>query len=138
MSAAPFEFPFTIPSSDLAAEYQHIHHAQTVRYLEMARLDLLCKLNFSMQDLIRSGLLLVVKNLTVDYKRELFAEPIVITCEAARMERRSVFINQRILKQNGKEAVVATVESMFLNIASRRAILPPESFSDKFLQYQKA
>ena len=121
----PFEFVLSVPSSDIESVYRHVHHAQTLRYLELGRLELLKSIGVPNESLTSRGLFLVITSLNVQYKREVFAGEIRVTVENARVSEKALLLDQKLYNDRGKLAVEATVELKCLSSATKRAVEPP-------------
>ena len=124
-----FELSFSVPTEDITPVYRHVHHAQCLRYLETARLRFLESIGFPSEAFIAQGLFLVIVNLSITYKRELFQEPLIITCENFRSRGRELLMDQRIFKERRKVAVEAVVSSMFMDGTTKRAVSIPQNFA---------
>lgn len=122
------ETEIKVPVTHVEAPYGHVHHAQTLRYLESARLELLNRAGVPNQELMAQGLLLVIARIDVRYLREIMAGSYVVTCENLRISRKLIVLKQRILNSRRKVAVEAEVESVFIDSKLRRSILPPGKF----------
>ena len=127
-----FELPYTIGADEIEAEYHHVHHAQSLRLLERARLAFMEAIECPNEAFIKEDLFLVITSIEIQYKRELFEGDVVVTCEAPRIVGKKVIVDQRIINPKGKTAIEAVVTSMFMNGSLRRAVLPPEKFQTAF------
>ena len=128
-----FEMQYTIPPELVDNDYKHVHHADSLKILEQARLKYLEAIGFPNEKLIAEGMFLVVSSCSVRYKRELFAEKVRITCENPAIERRSMSLDQIIYKESGKPAVLASVHFMCMDGASKRGVVPPQEFLRAFM-----
>lgn len=128
---------FTHPREVLAREldpvYKHVHHAQSLRFLEEARLKYLEAVGCPNNELIDSGILIVIAQIAVAYKREIFAGPIMITVEEPRIEGKALLLDQRIVNAKGKECLQATLDLRCMSATTKRAILPPDDLARRFL-----
>lgn len=127
-----YEFAYEISPAQMESAYRHLHHADALRFLERGRLDLLTQLGHANDQLISQDLLLVITNISINYRRELFAGPVFVQCHSLRVDGRDLVIEQRLLNERKKLAVEATVISCFMSGITRRAILPPEAFARDF------
>ncbi len=123
-----FSLPHVIDASLIESRYRHVHHADALKLLEMARLKLLEHVGYPNDWFMERQLFLVISKISVVYKRELFAGPVTITCDSARLEGKALIIPQRILNDKGKVAVEAMAESMAMNGETKRAVPYPEEF----------
>ncbi|MCB0333868.1 MAG: acyl-CoA thioesterase [Bdellovibrionales bacterium] len=122
-----------ISSEDIEPVYNHVHHAKAICFLEEARLRYLEHIGFPNDVLLAKNLFFVITRIEVDYKRELFEELVVVTCESPKVDGRRMSVNQRILKKNGKVAVEAHVQFMCLDRSRGRGVEPPEDLREAFL-----
>lgn len=129
-----FEWEHTVADSEVEAEYNHVHHATAMFLLEQSRLAFIASVGFPNPDLIERELFLVIATLRVIYKRELLLnDELLITCENPRIENRSLFVDQRVIKERGRVAVEAEVELKCMCGRRRRAIIPPADFLEAFV-----
>jgi len=126
-------FHYTIEPKLMESQYQHLHHADALRFLERARLDLLETIGFPLQSLIAQDLFLVITKIEVQYKRELHAGEITVECGRTFQKGREIVVEQRIFNHKGKLAIEALVASCCMSGQSRRGVMPPENFLRAFL-----
>jgi len=119
----------------IAPVYEHVHHGRCFSLFEEARLELLRVIGFPNDQLLQEGKVLVITKVSAEYKREVKRGTVQVTCDRVELRDRSLVIHQRILNHLGKVAVEATVESMFMNQATRRGMHPPEDFLAAFLRF---
>ena len=127
-----FEIQYEVTSEQIIPPYNHVHHAEALRFLESARLAFLEQIGFPNDDFLGQGLFLVITSIAVKYKRELVAGPIRVTCESPRIEGKLVIMEQRIFNAKGKAAIEAALEFQFLDGALKRAVTPPLDFQRAF------
>jgi thioesterase-3 len=128
-SEVVFSAPTAVTQADVDDSlYAHVHHARIVRFLEEGRTRFLESLGFTLEHFMTRQLLIVVSKLSVQYRRELTAGPIAVTSERPFVRGRKVTLGQRILLPDGKEAVRAEVELMFVCGKTRRAVSAPADF----------
>jgi len=123
-----YKYDYDIALADLHPLYGHVHHADCLKLLERARIRFLEDIGCSYESLIAEEMFLVITKLAVEYKRELRAGPVSVFCENARMEGKSVVIEQKIVNERGKCAVQAIVELKFVRPHARFAAQPPKRF----------
>lgn len=129
-----FSIKLTVDPELVSNAYQHVHHADALRLLERARMSFLNAIGYSQEAMYQRGIFLVIASISVQYKRELKAGTLEVFCENPRIDGRSVLVDQRIINEKGKLAVVATIESMMLDTAIGRAIIPPPDFAQAFCE----
>jgi acyl-CoA thioesterase FadM len=78
--------------------------------------------------LMQRGQVLVITKVEAAYKREVKGESVTVTCDKARLDGRGLVIHQRILNEKGKAAVEAVIESVFMDMNTKRGMFPPEDF----------
>ena len=118
--------------------YGHVHHADSLRFLEAARLRMLEELGFPNESFLEQGLFTVVSALQVRYLRELFEGEITVTCGGGRVEGKRLSLEQTILNGKGKRAIEAVVELQFLSRSLGRAVPVPEAFLNALQRYFEA
>lgn len=128
-----YSLEIEISDSDLEQPYNHVHHAQGLRYLEQGRLAYLESRGLDYDAYLASGLFLVVTGINVRYKRELLPGKFTVTCENPKIEGKVVSLAQRILNERGKVCIQGELEFQFLSAAARRSVEPPEEFLKQFV-----
>ena len=130
-----FELNYEVGDSELEKVYKHVNHADALMFLEKARLALLEHIGCSSPSLIAEGILPVITHIDVNYKREIFKGPQILTCEDGLLEGKSMVLTQRVLNERRKEAVVARVWSMFIGAEIRRAVPIPDRLVSAFSKF---
>jgi YbgC/YbaW family acyl-CoA thioester hydrolase len=125
-------FNYTISADLIQSQYQHLHHAEALKFLERARLDLLERIGFPNSALMDRDIFLVITEISVRYKRELFAGSITVECQRMYLKGRDLVIEQRILNSKGKVAIEALVHSCCMSGKLRRAMAVPEDLLAAF------
>ena len=129
-----FSFHFTIPESDYNnPPYNHVHHADIIRYLEKGREEYVAHIGFPLKELHSRGFFPVVSSLDIRYLRELKGGEVLITSKLMSKERRLFLIEQSILNPNSKTAISAVVGLMFINIESRLGVPIPVDFAEALI-----
>jgi YbgC/YbaW family acyl-CoA thioester hydrolase len=129
-----FEYKMIVEERHVQPVYDHVHHADALFFLEQARLAFLESMGFPREGFMEAGLFWVIAGIQVEYKREVKLGEIVVTCDEARIERKSLKIKQRILNARGKVAVEAEVTSMLLSKHTGRSAEIPQEFVQVVLQ----
>jgi acyl-CoA thioesterase FadM len=130
-----FRIRAAVPPTLLHPDYGHVHHADLLRLLEVARLRLLEEIGQPNDRLLAEGMALVITLVEVAYRREVKGPEVDVTCEQGIIDGREIVLIQRVLLPNGKEAVNAKVASMFLSRQAGRGVRPPASFREPFERY---
>ena len=129
-----FELERTIRPTELTAGYNHVHHADTLRFLEEGRVWFLEQIGFPLEGLLQQGLFLVITQISVHYRRELFAEPVRISCFEPRSEGNRLSLKQEIIKAPQRRAIIADIEFCCMDGESKRAVTPPQPLLEAFLK----
>jgi YbgC/YbaW family acyl-CoA thioester hydrolase len=128
-----FTHPLEVVAEDLEPLYHHVNHARALRFMELARLAYLEAVGVPNESLIAQNLFIVIAEISVAYKREVFAGPIVVTCESPHIDGKAIMLHQRIINARGKVCVEASYDMRILSGDSKRSIYPPADFAARFL-----
>lgn len=123
-----FEYAVTIPDSDLESGYNHVNHARTLHYLELARLRYLSEIGCPNESFIAEGIFLVIASISIQYKREVFSGSYSVTVSNVRTEGKALLMDQALFNDRGKLCVEATFDTRFVDGKTKRSILVPPSF----------
>lgn len=123
----PFQIKREIAQEALIPPYNHIHHADLIRQLEEARVELLEAIGQPLQSFLDRGLFWVIAAIQIEYLREVKQGEIVVTCEAPTITDRRLIIPQRIYNQRNKLAVRAQVELALFSVEQQRGIAIPST-----------
>lgn len=123
-----FSIEIEVTDSLIETRYKHVHHADSLRFLETARVELLKQLGCPLDSYLQRDLFLVISRVAVEYKREVRAGIVKATCERLMVNDKIVQISQKLFNEKGKLAVEANVESQFLSRKTGRAVEVPEDF----------
>ena len=130
-----YSINFDVPDEWIEPIYDHVHHGRYFLALERARLGLLEHIGFPNDALLAQGKALVITRVDVAYKREVKRGAITVTCEEPTIEGRTIVVRQRILNERGKTAAEGMIESVFMDMSSRRGMDIPEDFRAAFLRF---
>jgi YbgC/YbaW family acyl-CoA thioester hydrolase len=128
-----FSIEIELGDTWVAPVYDHVHHGHCFFLLEQARTAYMDRIGFPNDLLLSRGQAAVITAVAAKYKREVKRGRVSVTCEDLRVEGKTLIIGQRILNERGKVAVEATIESVFMDMTTRRGIMPPEGFIEAFL-----
>lgn len=117
----------------VAPVYDHVHHGRCFYLLEQARVAYMDRVGFPNDVLLSRGQAAVITAVSAQYKREVKRGRVTVTCENLEVAGKTLIIGQKILNERGKVAVEARIESVFMDMSTRRAIMPPEGFIEAFL-----
>lgn len=123
-----FEVTLEISPSELEAGYNHVNHARTLLFLEKARLLYLEHIGYPNDRLLAEGRFLVIAQINIQYKREIFAGPYRMTVEDARIVDKALLMKQRVFNEKGKECVTADFDFRLIDGATKRSTYLPEMF----------
>jgi YbgC/YbaW family acyl-CoA thioester hydrolase len=121
----------------VAPVYDHVHHGQCFHLFEQARVAYMAHIGFPNDVLLARGQAAVITAVAAQYKREVKRGRATVTCEDLKVEGKTLIIGQKILNERGKVAVEARIESVFMDMNTRRGIMPPEGFIEAFLAASK-
>ena len=113
--------------------YQHVNHVDGIRLLECARADYIKSLGFPLEAILARGLLLVVKELSAKYLREIKAGQIAVSCGNCRLDGKDLLITQKITNEKGKLAITADIRLACVDAKLRRAVDAPADFLAAFI-----
>ena len=131
-----FVMKIKVTDEDLGEVYHHVHHAKSLLFFEKARFLLLKKVGFSEDKLISMGIMPVISEISVSYKREVRVGEYTIVCDNFVQEGKAVIIRQRLLNPAGKVSVEGTIESVFLDLKLRRSVPLPDGLMESLLAIQ--
>jgi YbgC/YbaW family acyl-CoA thioester hydrolase len=121
----------------VAPVYEHVHHGRCFFLLEQARVAYMAHIGFPNDVLLARGHAAVITAVAAQYKREVKRGTVTVTCEDLAVEGKTLIIGQKILNERGKVAVEARIESVFMDMNTRRGMMPPEGFIEAFLAVGK-
>jgi YbgC/YbaW family acyl-CoA thioester hydrolase len=125
-----YELNFEITDSDIQAPYNHVHHANSLNFLEKTRLSLIASKGFHENTFFEKNLFLVIASINVNYKREIKKGNIRVTCDQIIFDNKKIIIKQSIFNEQEKLAIEAEVVSMIMSGKTKRAVLPDQEFID--------
>lgn len=128
-----FSIEIDVNDEWVAPVYEHVHHGRCFYMLEQARVAYMDKIGFPNDVLLSRGQAAVITAVAAQYKREVKRGLLTVTCEDLQVDGKTLIIGQKILNERGKVAVEARIESVFMDMGTRRAIMPPEGFIEAFL-----
>jgi len=128
-----FSIQIELDDQWVAPVYEHVHHGRCFYLLEQARVAYMERIGFPNDVLLSRGQAAVITAVSAQYKREVKRGVVTVTCEDLELQGKTLVIGQKILNERGKVAVEARIESVFMDMTTRRAIAPPEGFAEAFL-----
>lgn len=127
-----FSITVSIDEDWIEPVYNHVHHGRSLSLFEQARCALLAHIGFPNEKLLEEGKALVITKVTATYKREIKRGVATVTCDRGEVRDRTLVIYQTLLNERGKPAVELLIESVFMDVDSRRGIEPPAEFIKAF------
>ena len=128
MNNNAFKITVRIDDKDVIAPYNHVHHAQILRYLEEARNAWTGSIGFSMESWFARKLFPVVRGIEIEYLREIRVGEYQVYCQTPIASRRNLLMTQEIVNSLGKTMVQASVDLMFFDSNLQRAVPLPADF----------
>jgi YbgC/YbaW family acyl-CoA thioester hydrolase len=128
-----FSIKIELDDDWVAPVYDHVHHGRCFYLLEQARTAYMDRIGFPNDVLVARGQAAVITSVSAQYKREVKRGVITVTCENLSVDGKTLVIGQKILNERGKVAVEARIESVFMDMNTRRGMAPPEGFIEAFL-----
>ena len=115
--------------------YNHVNHAVFLNYLEVARIEFLKTMGYTLDSLKEKNLLMPIVNLEIEYKKQILAgEKIFITVEWIKRKYSSAFFEQFIYSED-KSVVIsrAVITWVAVNLQGKPIAIPDELIK----QYEK-
>jgi len=132
-------FSITVDIDDewVVPVYDHVHHGRSLSLFEQARCALLEHIGFPNDQLLAEGKALVITKVEAVYKREVKRGRVTVTCDRAEVRDRTLVIHQTLLNERGKPAIDLVIESVFMDVKSKRGMEPPPEFLKAFLAWAR-
>jgi acyl-CoA thioester hydrolase len=106
----------------------HMRHSAYNDYAAQVRVSLFNDLGFSLNELVAAGFGIVLMHEdTSFYKEVLMSERITVTCQALtyRSDMKIWKFRHQILKENGEVSCVIIATGAFMDLKTRKVIVPP-------------
>jgi acyl-CoA thioester hydrolase len=115
--------------------YNHVNHAVFLNYLEVARIEFLKTMGYTLDSLKEKDLLLPIVKLEIEYKKQILAgERIYITVEWLKRKHSSAIFEQIIYTEDKKSVISkAHVTWVAVNLHGKPIAIPKEFIN----QYEK-
>lgn len=108
-----------------------VHHGSYINYFEEARISWISNLGFSYSEMEKSGIILPVSKLNVNYLRPAyFDDDLVVNVELAEMPTSRLIFNYTI-KNKDDVVVTGTTVLAFLNKETKRPVRCPDYMLEK-------
>lgn len=128
-----FEFDYVLKPSEVENSYQHLHHADALKILELARLELLNKINFSLESFLKRDLFLVISKIQIAYKREVRPGDLKVISKNISVEGKELIIPQFLYNEKQKLAIEAEIRSVVMCGKTKRGLHPDPKFIQALL-----
>ena len=108
-----------------------VHHGSYINYFEEARISWISNLGFSYSDMEKSGIILPVSKLNVNYiKPSYFDDDLVVNVELAELPTSRLIFNYKI-KNKDEVVVKGTTVLAFLNKETKKPVRCPDYILEK-------
>ena len=108
-----------------------VHHGSYVNYFEEARISWISNLGFSYSEMEKSGIILPVSKLNVNYLRPAYFEnDLVVNVELAELPTSRLIFNYSITNK-GEVVVTGTTVLAFLNKETKKPVRCPDYMLEK-------
>lgn len=113
----PHLFDLTVRSTDIDF-IGHVNNAKYLEYMEWARFDWICQKGFTLEQLNRMGVMPVVVNLNINYRKELrMLEEVQIRTTLVKLGTKSFVLRHELF--NRREELVADCEVTMVMIDAK-------------------
>lgn len=109
----------------------YLHHGNYALYLEIGRTELIRRLGLSYRDMEDQGILLPVRDLTINYKQPALYDDLV-TVKTSLLKRPTVKVifDYTMHNQNGELLCDARTTLVFVDATTRKPIKTPDFFNE--------
>ncbi len=108
-----------------------VHHGSYVNYFEEARISWISNLGFSYSEMEKSGIILPVSKLNINYLRPAYFEnDLVVNVELAELPTSRLIFNYSITNK-GEVVVTGTTVLAFLNKDTKKPVRCPDYMLEK-------
>ncbi len=108
-----------------------VHHGSYVNYFEEARISWISNLGFSYTEMEKSGIILPVSKLNINYLRPAYFEnDLVVNVELAELPTSRLIFNYSITNK-GEVVVTGTTVLAFLNKETKKPVRCPDYMLEK-------
>ena len=114
-----------------------VHHGSYVNYFEEARISWISNLGFSYSEMEKSGIILPVSKLNINYLRPAYFEnDLVVNVELAELPTSRLIFNYTITNK-GEVVVTAKTVLAFLNKETKKPVRCPDYMLEKVTPFFK-
>lgn len=122
----------TVTTANFEQPYDHVHHADIIRLLEVSRNRFLEYHGESFRKWYDAGIAMVISSIEVQYLREIREGNYQVRVAVTGFTDRICEFSQEIVNSRNKIAVRACVKVAFMSIRERRGIKSPEKLTRLF------
>ncbi|WP_421616989.1 acyl-CoA thioesterase [Brevibacillus sp. TJ4] len=123
----PHLFHLTVRSTDIDS-IGHVNNAKYLEYMEWARFDWIISKGFTLEELKRLGVMPVVVNITINYRKELrMLEEVQIKTSLIKHGEKSFVLRHKLFNQAQELASDADVTMVMIDAKLRKAVPLPEA-----------
>lgn len=113
-----------------------VHHSNYIRYFEYGRVKALEDVGFPMTDVEKSGYMMPVVSVNLNYKTPAkFGDKLKIVTTIRELPRVTIDIETIIYNMDGQEVCNGTVKLGFIYSDSRKVTRCPKNFIDVFARF---
>ena len=113
--------------------YGHVNHAVFLNYLEVARIEFLKTMGFTLDSLKKNNILLPIVKIEIEYKRQILAgEKIIISVEWTKKKYSSSIFEQTIYCEDEKNVISKAIITWVAVNLQGKPIPVPEEFINKY------
>lgn len=120
-------FDLTVRSTDIDV-IGHVNNAKYLEYMEWARFDWIWKMGFTFDEMKRRGVMPVVVNININYRKELrLLEEVQVRTSVLKQGTKSFVIRHELYNQKEELVADADITMVMIDAQTRSSIpLPPE------------
>ncbi len=113
--------------------YGHVNHAVFLNYLEVARIEFLKTMGFTLDSLKTNNLLLPIVKIEIEYKRQIMSgEKIIVSVEWTKIKYSSSVYEQTIYCEDKKSVISKAIITWVAVNLKGKPIPVPEEFINKY------
>lgn len=113
--------------------YGHVNHAVFLNYLEVARIEFLKTMGFTLDSLKTNNLLLPIVKIEIEYKRQIMSgEKIIVSVEWTKIKYSSSVFEQTIYCEDKKSIISKAIITWVAVNLKGKPIPVPEEFINKY------
>ncbi|MGG1664225.1 acyl-CoA thioesterase [Brevibacillus sp. NRS-1366] len=123
-------FEFTVRSTDIDV-IGHVNNAKYLEYMEWARFDWIWQQGFTLDELKRRGIMPVVVNININYRKELhMREEVHAITTVVKVGGKSFVIRHELYNEAEQLVADGDVTMVMIDANTRRSTLLPAELTD--------